>query len=189
LCPPGFAKAFNAQNYPRNVDLPVREGEDGQVIYQIYTQDLPRYRRMVVRVLKENGFAYFTISPPNAGYGPDQNGKQEDTMMIWVAVENYSWRVDKRMARVAECLCEHNGPKGQGQSSVLLVRIPAYPKLVKKRRRASCNLTATVRRHCGPSLPAPRASRGKVMAAAGDWATLLPQNAELRGKIVRFLPE
>lgn len=159
------------------------------MIYQIYTQDLPRYRRKVVRVLKENGFAYFTISPPNAGYGPDQDGKQENTMMIWVAVENYRRRVDKQMTRVAECLCEHNGPKGKGQSSVLLVRIPAYPKLVKKKKRVSCNLSSKIIRNCGTSSPAPRASRGKVIAAEGNWATLLPKNAELRGKLVRFLPE
>jgi hypothetical protein len=163
------------------------------VIYQIYTQDLPRYRRKVVRVLKENGFAYFTISPPNAGYGPDQDGKQENTMMIWVAVENYRRQVDKRMTRVAECLCEYNGPKGKGQSSVLLVRIPAYPKLVKKKKRASCNLTAKLTSYCRTAEWAqdhpPRASRGKVIAAEGNWATLLPSNAELRGKIVRFLPQ
>ncbi len=30
--------------------------------------------------------------------------------------------------------------------------------------------------------------RSNLFAAAGDWATLLPHNAELRGKIVRFLP-
>jgi hypothetical protein len=172
------------------------------VVYQIYTEDLPRHRSAVVSALKKHGFKYFTISPPNIGYGPNQDGEQEYSMMIWIAPPNYSWRVDERMERAVKEIRHKNGDQG----SVLLMRIPAYPTLVErpKRRRSkrrrtssddSCSCEAPT---CevlpslpgeGKPFPVPRPTRGKIMAAAGNWARLLPKNAELRGKVVRFLPE
>jgi hypothetical protein len=173
------------------------------VIYQIYTEDLPRHRSAVVSALKKHGFKYFTISPPNIGYGPDQDGKQEYTLMIWVAVlQNYSWRVDKRMERAVKEIRHKNGDQG----SVLWMRIPAYPTLVErpkrrrsKRRRTSSVASCTAERPSyealprmpgeGLPFPVPRPTRGRIMAVGGNWEKLLPKNAELRGKIVRFLPE
>jgi hypothetical protein len=170
------------------------------VIYQIYTEDLPRHRSAVVSALKKHGFKHFTISPPNIGYEPDQDGKQEYSMMIWVAVlQNYSWRVEKRMERAVKEIRRKNGDQG----SVAWVRIPAYPTLVErpKRRRTSSDDRSSCTMRSDETLPAPslpgegkpfpvpRTTRGKIMAAAGNWARLLPKNAELLGKIVRFLPE
>ena len=88
-----------------------------------------------------------------------------------------------------------------------MVRIPAYPKLVRRperRRRTSSVDSCTARPTYealpsyavrpslpgeGQPFPVPRATRGRIIAVAGNWARLLPKNAELGGKIVRFLPE
>jgi hypothetical protein len=172
------------------------------VIYQIYTEDLPRHRKAVVRALKKHGFPYCTIAGSADGYGPDQDGKQETSMMIWVAVEKYTKQVDKRINRAVEEIREKNGDQG----SVLLMRIPAYPKLFRRptRRRTSSVASCTARPTYealpsyavrpslpgeGQPFPVSRATRGRIMAVAGNWARLLPNNAELRGKVVRFLPE
>jgi hypothetical protein len=160
------------------------------MIYQIYTEDLPRHRKAVVRALKNHGFPYCTIAGSADGYGPDQGGKPETSMMIWVAVPRYTKRVEKRMRQAVEAIRDKNGDQG----SVLVVRIPAYPKLIirPKRRRASSvdTHTATISNKLSGGPPvAARATRGRIMAVGGNWEKLLPKNAELRGKIVRFLPE
>lgn len=177
------------------------EKEDDQVkraIYQIYTEDLPRHRKAIVRALKSHGFPYCTIAGSADGYGPDQDGKPETAMMIWVAAERYSKTADKRMERAVKEIREKNGDQG----SVLLVRIPAYHKLIRrpKRRRVlsveSCGCTARPTYEARPrmpgeglSVPVPRPTQGRIMTVGGNWERLLPKNAELRGKIVRFLPE
>lgn len=173
------------------------------MIYQIYTEDLPRNRKKIARALKKHGFPYCTIAGSADGYGPNQAGKQETSMMIWVAVERYSGeRTDKRMERAVKEIRKKNGDQG----SVLLVRIPAFPKLIgrPKRRRASsdgsCSCTArqtTVALPVprmpgeGMTVSVPRVTRARIMAVSGNWEKLLPKNTELRGrsKIVRFLPE
>ena len=39
-----------------------------RAIYQIYTEDLPRHRKAIVRVLKSRGFPYCTIAGSADGY-------------------------------------------------------------------------------------------------------------------------
>ena len=128
-------------------------------------------------------------------------------MVIWVAIDRYTRKVHKRMMAVADDICEGNGPKGKGQTSVLLVRIPAYPKLVAASRRPK-DETRTSSCFClqeasvaddydyivgddGKPLP-PRkrraAYRGKVLASSGEWGKLLGEGNLIEGRIIRFFP-
>jgi hypothetical protein len=159
----------------------------------------------VVRALRRHRFKHFTLSP-GVGYGPDQGGKQENAMVIWVAIDRYTKKVHKRMMAVADDICEGNGPKGKGQTSVLLVRIPAYPKLVAAPRRpkgetihavTACLQLASddgpyIVGDDGKPLPSRKrraAYRGKVLASSGEWGKLLGEGNLIEGRIIRFFPD
>jgi hypothetical protein len=158
------------------------------VIYQIVTEDLPDYRHTVERALMDNGFEEFTICHNALGYGPYQDGKPENSMMILVAIlrDYVEQDVEERMMRVKDRIHEQNGPKGQ--EAVLLARYPADGKMHVRVALYSTDsgewLVANFEHYLRG-----RKAEGRVVAAAGDWKRLLPKNAELRGKIVRFLPE
>ena len=125
-------------------------------------------------------------------------------MVIWVAIDRYTKKVHKRMMAVADDICESNGPKGKGQTSVLLVRIPAYPKLVAAPRRpkgetrtsrACCLLTSDSEPDYvsvdGQPRPARKraAYRGKGLAGFGDWEKHLPKGAIVQDGFLRFFPD
>jgi len=159
--------------------------QDGS-IYQIYTEDLPRYRGAVEDALRKHGFEDYTMHPAK-GCGPDQDGKQEDSLVVWVAVEDWTEQVDDRMLRVKDDICEHNGQNGQG--SLVLVRIPAYPKLHKRRKPgddqedSKCSGVST-----GTTVRKRATHRGRILAGFGEWQRLLGGGAIVEGRIVRFFP-
>jgi hypothetical protein len=159
------------------------------VAYEIFTEDLPVYRDTIERGLQDNGFEHFTISYDALGYGPHQGGKPERSMRILVAViEDFTEQVEERMLKVKDHIHKYNGPKGQ--TAVMVMRFPADVKMhIREERAASKEVVVhNVRSYLRPARPA-RVRRGRIVTAAGEWKRLLPKNAELRGKIVRFLPE
>jgi len=163
----------------------------GQVVlYRIYTQDEPVYREAIIRAFQRHGFSDLTLMSA-VGYGPGQGGNQENVAVIDIAT-NYSPGIDRRIQAAASDICRDNR-----QQSVLVVRVPAYPKLVTTHRadkaititshimRASdsdaCNVGADER------LLRKRASyRGKILASFGAWEGLLGKGEIVQGKLVRF---
>ena len=90
---------------------------------------------------------------------------------------------------------------------MLLVRIPAYPKLVAASRRPK-DETRTLIRACLreeapdsepdyvgadlkplPSRKRRAAYRGKVLASSGEWGKLLGEGNLIEGSIIRFFPD
>lgn len=160
--------------------------------YEIFTEDLPDYRHTVERALRDNGFEDFTISYDALGYGPEQGGKPEKSMRVLVAVlaGAFTPQMDERMVRVKDHIHKHNGPNGQ--NAVMVIRFPADVKMHfregKEEPAKEMSITRVVSHKLEPARPA-RVRRGRIVAAAGSWKGLLRGNTEIRGKIVRFLPE
>jgi hypothetical protein len=162
------------------------------VLYRLYTEDEPGYRKSVVQALQRHGFLDFTLAS-GVGYGPGQGGKQENVVIIDVAT-NYTPATDKKIQVAAKDICRDNR-----QQSVLIVRIPAFPKLVAAPRRRDQTRTtlefALMLAHEEPlyvsanGKPARKraAYRGKVLASFGEWNRLLPNGAVVEGRIARFM--
>jgi hypothetical protein len=82
-----------------------RAREEQGAIYQIYTQDFPQqpeHRKAVERALIKQGFEHYTMHHA-VGCGPDQNGKREDSLIVW------EWQaptrtVSGKLKAIAACL-------------------------------------------------------------------------------------
>jgi len=134
------------------------------------------------------------------GYGPGQGGSQENVVIINVATE-YSSATDKKIQAIAKDICRDNV-----QQSVLVVRVPAFPKLVAASRRPKSE-TRTLKAYLLPtsdSEPEPEhvgvdgqrrparkraAYRGKVLAGFGEWEKHLPKGAIVQDGFLRFFPD
>jgi hypothetical protein len=92
-----------------------------EVLYRIYTEDKPEYRQEIVRVLSDHGLPHFTFVPAE-GYGPDQDGKSEHTVVVEIAV---SPETEPAIMRAVKMLKLSNG-----QGSVKLVRVGVAGALV-----------------------------------------------------------
>jgi hypothetical protein len=92
-----------------------------EVLYRIYTEDTPEYRQEIIRVLSHHGLPHLTFLSAE-GYGPDQDGKSEHTVVVEIAVSP-----DKELAimRAVKMLKLRNG-----QGSVKLVRVGVAGDLV-----------------------------------------------------------
>ena len=166
------------------------------VLYRLYTEDEPHYRKAIIRALQRRGFSAFTLMSA-VGYGPGQGGSQENVVIIDVATE-YSSATDKKIQATAKDICRDNV-----QQSVLVVRVPAFPKLVAASQRPKCE-TSTLSACLLPASgsepdyvgadgkPHPSrkraAYRGKILAGFGEWERLLGTGKIVEGRIVRFFP-
>jgi hypothetical protein len=167
------------------------------VLYHLYTEDEPQYRKAIIRALQRRGFSAFTLMSA-VGYGPGQGGSQENVVIIDVATE-YSSATDKKIQAIAKDICRDNV-----QQSVLVVRVPAFPKLVAASRRPKSE-TSTLKAYLLPTSDSepdyvgadgqPRPSRkraayrGKVLAGFGEWEKHLPKGAIVQGGFLRFFPD
>jgi len=156
-------------------------GGTQQVVFRIFTEDNPTYRHACVRILSEHGFPHSTVVG-GTGYGPDQGGKPEHSLVLDIAVEKYSSATQKRMVVAVEEICRQNR-----QISVLLVRIPATIRLVRSPEAGYYEKRPSFwgRRESKPPEPD---YRGRIIFASGDWKKLLkPElNAIRRGMVVGF---
>jgi hypothetical protein len=167
------------------------------IVFRIFTEDLPVYRKEVIGVLREHGFPDYTFVR-GRGNGPDQSGL-ENSLVLDVAVQDYSPAVEERMVAAVERICERNGPPRPerpegGQGSVMLVRIPADVQFISRNKEAGYKRLKPVpfwgRREYQlqrPPRPEPN-YRGKILFESGDWKKVL--NPELglvrRGRVVGF---
>jgi len=92
-----------------------------EVLYRIYTQDKPEYREEIVRTLSAHGLPHFTFVP-GEGYGPDQDGKPEHTVVVEIATSPES---EPAVIRAVKMLKLRNG-----EGSVKLVRVGVAGALV-----------------------------------------------------------
>jgi hypothetical protein len=92
-----------------------------EVLYRIYTEDKPEFRQEIVRVLSAHGLPHFTFVPAE-GYGPEQDGKSEHTVVVEIAV---SPEKEPAIMRAVKMLKLRNG-----QGSVKLVRVGIEGDLV-----------------------------------------------------------
>jgi hypothetical protein len=160
-------------------------------IYRIYTEDEPGYRDTIIQALQNHGFPYFTLIS-GVGYGPGQDEKPENTVIIDVATE-YNPDKDKAIQDAAEDIRRNNE-----QQSIFVVRIPAFPKLVTSQEEenpkawsissklAVRHLPDIVLDENGKPIPERATARGKIVASYGDWEKLLGNAGVVKGKIVRF---
>ena len=163
------------------------------VLYRLYTEDQPGYRKSVVQALQRHKFSHFTLAS-GLGFGPGQNGKQENAVIIDV-VTKFSPATDKKIQGIAEDICRENK-----QQSVLVVRLPAFPKLIAAPlRRAQIATTCEINQMTlaadepdfmpsdGRPIRKRATHRGKVLASFGKWEKLLEEQAVVEGRIVRFM--
>jgi hypothetical protein len=169
--------------------FPVIEAMAQTVLYRVYTEDEPGYRDAVIQALQKHGIQDFTLMPAY-GYGPGQSGKQEKTVIIDVATE-HSPENEQAIHAAAEDIRRDNN-----QQSVLIVRIPAYRKLVTSEKQdKNVDLTiecfevlkevVTVGDNGGPVRKRATA-RGRIVASFGAWKPLLGNTGVAKGRIVRF---
>lgn len=83
-----------------------------EVLYRIYTEDKPEYREEIVRTLRDHGLPHFTFVSAE-GYGPDQDGKSEHTVVVEITT---SPEREPAVSRAVKMLKLRNG-----QGSVKLV--------------------------------------------------------------------
>jgi hypothetical protein len=164
-----------------------------KVLYRVYTEDEPGYRDAVIRALQKHGIQHFTLIPA-FGYGPGQDGKQEKTVIVDVATE-HSPENEQSIHAAAEDIRRDNN-----QQSVLIVRIPAYPKLVTGEKQGKnvdvlntmevmevvAKSTMAVRGGNGGPLRKRATARGRIVASFGAWKPLLGNTGVAKGRIVRF---
>jgi hypothetical protein len=124
------------------------------------------------------------------GYGPGQGGKQEKTVIIDVETE-HSPEKEQAIHAAAEDIRRDNN-----QQSVLIVRIPAYRKLVTSEKQGKDvdvlmtmeieNCLKAVRGGKGGPLRKRATARGRIVASFGAWKPLLGNTGVAKGRIVRF---
>jgi hypothetical protein len=161
-----------------------------KVLYRVYTEDKPGYRDAVIRALHKHGIQDFTLIPAY-GYGPGQDGKQENTVIVDVATE-HSPENEQAIHAAAEDIRRDNN-----QQSVLIVRIPAYRKFVTGEKQGKnvdvldtmeivVKSTMAVRGGNGGPLRKRATARGRIVASFGAWKPLLGNTGVAKGRIVRF---
>lgn len=173
--------------------FPVIEAMAQTVLYRVYTEDEPGYRDAVIQALQKHGIQYFTLMSAN-GYGPGQGGKQEKTVIIDVATE-HSPEKEQAIHAAAEDIRRDNH-----QQSVLIVRIPAYRKLVTSEKQGkNVDLTIMCKELCdvqhkavvtvgdnGEPVRKRATARGRIVASFGAWKPLLGNTGVAKGRVVRF---
>jgi hypothetical protein len=173
--------------------FPVIEAMAQTVLYRVYTEDEPGYRDAAIQALQKHGIQYFTLVPA-VGYGPGQGGKQEKTVIIDVATE-HSPENEQAIHAAAEDIRRDNN-----QQSILIVRIPAYPKLVTSEKQGKdVDLTTMYDVLCiakdmaevtvgdnGEPVRKRATARGRIVASFGAWKPLLGNTGVAKGRIVRF---
>jgi hypothetical protein len=96
----------------------VRAVRDDCGMFRFFTQNIRGTDdHEIIRILREHGFPYCTIVG-GTGWGPDQGGKPENSLVVDIAVENYDSETEKRMMAAVEEI-----KKANRQSTVFLVRI------------------------------------------------------------------
>jgi hypothetical protein len=142
-----------------------------------------------IQALQKHGFQDFTLIRAT-GYGPGQDGKQEQTVIVDVATE-HSPEKEQAIHAAAEDIRRDNN-----QQSVLIVRIPAYSKLVTGEKQGKdvdvlmmmdiAKSMMAVRGGKGGPLRKRATARGRIVARFGAWEPLLGNTGVAKGRIVRF---
>ena len=150
-------------------------------LYRIYTEDEPGYRDTIIQALQNHGFPYFTLISAG-GYGPGQDGKQENTVIIDVAMPEYTQENNKAIQAAAEEIRKNNE-----QQTILVVRIPAFPSFVTSQDKKGARFYSISfkRNENGKPFIETETAVGKILATYGEWEKLLGKTDVVPSKVVK----
>lgn len=151
-----------------------------QVLYRIYTEDREDYRNQIIYSLKRRGIPNFTLAPA-IGYGPGQDGQQEPTAIIEVAVEDSPLNVS-RIRGVVNDIRRNNA-----QQAVLVMCIPVAYSMVTSQKEDQLQLPIVGILQPQRKLEDTHVEKPRIVARSGKWEMLLKMVKADMGEVAELV--